>query len=943
MPLRLVSLLALALAGGCIVPESGPLGHDVPVRRVARRAPPPPPRVSHPSLIHKQLPSGLMVLLEQDLNATAVGVVAVVRGGASADPAGKEGLGHLVEHLTYRAIDPKPDAPLPLASDAPGGATHQTRWERLIRYAAAGANALTGPDGISFFEFGPPSRLDWLLDVEAARLADPLAGITPAAVALERQIVGVEDALRQDPRAGGWVTHQMMPLLYPAGHPYGHSVGGTPETRAGLTLADARAYVAHTFRPEQMTLLITTPTALTTIDKIVARLPASLVGDAAHPTARAPAAEAADAPPPVAPAQPVQRRPSPLSTTQLWVGWTLPGSYGAHAPMEDLLARWVRQDLDLDQLRQDDPHIRFADAVVIPGARSARLFVRALLDEGADPDRVAQVVGGRVSSIWTRARGQRALLERLRTTIKTELELDEPPQPARAIDQAEAVAYGPGPILRANLLLKAAGISDSDLAAFAYAHLKTERAHALFFSPAPAAKGAPAPPAAPQAAPALDEPFRDAVGWDPMGIPGTPSPIREMAVEKLPNGLTVIAARRHATAAIAWLAFRGGYSDADPPLLVDLALRTRPDAVDAAKYHMLSGRGATRDATVETLEFPPVAMLPALQLLLAKATTGVKMWPPPDGLDRMLAPIHADEDPASERAAQAFLAALFGDSPLAHRSDRSELKRITRSGVESWVGHVHNIRNAALVVVGDLDPAGVVEAARSLTRNMSSPTWVDAVGDLPLPHLRPAAESHTSVVVTPRPGALVDVRLGCLLPRATADDIPYHQLLRMAIEERLNSALRVQHGEGYGVSVADDVVRGGAAFLSVATSLDAGDLASPLEILRSNWTRWGQQGFDAGEVNVARSRFAGELPVEYGSSELLAYLLYQSWKLDPQSLGVDRFQIDVSHLKAQRLNELFATCRANAVLGLTGDEPTIRRAIKRSWPGLSVEAATAAR
>jgi predicted Zn-dependent peptidase len=420
-------------------------------------------------------------------------------------------------------------------------------------------------------------------------------------------------------------------------------------------------------------------------------------------------------------------------------------------------------------------------------------------------------------------------------------------------------------------------------------------------------------------------------------MPGSPSPIRQLIVDKLPNGLTVIAARRQATAAVAWLAFRGGYSDADPPLLVDLALRTRPDATDATKYHMLSGRGATRDATIETLEFPAAELRPALEMLFAKATTGVKAWPDAGELARTMAAIHADEDPASEKAAQAFLSALFGQSPLARRSDRSELKRITRSGVESWVGHVNNIRNAALVVVGDLDPDAVIGAARWLTRDMSSPAWVDAVNDLPLPRVRPPTEEHMAVVVTPRAGALVDVRLGCLLPRATADDIPYHDLLQTTIEERLNSALRVQRGEGYGVSVDDDVVRGGAAFLTVDTWLDAADLATPLEILRGNWTRWGQEGFEVGEVNVARSRLAGDLPVAYGSSKVLAYRLLESWKLDPKSLFADRFKVDVSRLKSQRLNELFATCRANAVLGLTGDEAAIRHALRRAWPGLSTE------
>jgi zinc protease len=924
---HLFSVVGMALAGGCYTGGSRSMDYDQSMRV---RGPAPP---AHPTLVDKQLPSGLMVVLEEDANATAVGVVAVVRGGASADPAGKEGLAHLVEHLTYRAIDPKPTA----------GATHQTRWERLIRYGASATNAQTGSDGICFFEFGPPNRLDRLLDLEAARLGDPLAGITPAALALERQIVGVEDALRQDPRGGGWVNHQILPLMYPAGHPYARSVGGTAETRARLTLGDARDYVAATFRPERITLLVTAPTALTTIDKIVARLPAVLVGDAAHPRKRPTAVEAPDAPPPSAPVQSVQRRPSPLPATELWIGWTLPGSYGSYAAMEDLLARWVDEDLDLDQLREDDPHIRSVDAVLVPGARSARLFVKALVDGDADPERVAQVVGGRVSSVWTRASGQRETIERLKRTIWTELELDEPPQRARAIDQAQSVAYGPAPLLRANLLTRAQAISDSDLAGFAYAYLKADRGHALFFAPTAGATGESALAVSAPAAPPLDEPFRDAARWDPKGMPGSPSPIRELIVDKLPNGLTVIAARRRATSAVAWLSFRGGYADADPPLLVDLALRTRPDATDPTKYHMLSGRGATRDATIEMLEFPPAQVNPALQLLFAKATTGVKAWPTAVELERIMAAIHAEEDPASEKAEQAFLSALFGASPLAHRSDRSELKRITRSGVESWVGHVNNIRNAALVVVGDLEPDAVIGTARWLTQGMSSPAWVDAVNDLPLPRVRPPNGEHMAVVVTPRPGALVDVRLGCLLPRATADDIPYLQLLETTIEERLNGALRIQRGKGYGVSADDDVVRGGAAFLTVDTWLDAADLAAPLEILHDNWTRWGQQGFDGGEVNVARSRLAGDLPVAYSSSKVLAYRLLESWKLDPRSLVADRFKVDVSRLKGERLNELFATCRANAVLALTGDEPAIRHALKRSWPALSTEAPSAAR
>jgi zinc protease len=239
------------------------------------------------------LPSGLLIVVEQDPHATAVGVVAVVHGGSSADPQGKEGLAHLVEHLTYRGVDATAEAPLPL-STAAHASSHETRWEKLIRYAATGTNGMTSHDSISFFEFGPPTRLRWLLDVEAARLAAPLAGVDEGAVSLERQVISSENELRDDPRMGSWATRQLYPLLFSASHPYGRPVSGTAASRAGLTLADARAYVAQNFHPERITLLVTAPPVTITPEAIAEHLPAALVGDAKHPVKR-PVADDADA------------------------------------------------------------------------------------------------------------------------------------------------------------------------------------------------------------------------------------------------------------------------------------------------------------------------------------------------------------------------------------------------------------------------------------------------------------------------------------------------------------------------------------------------------------------------------------------------------------------------------------------------------------------------
>jgi predicted Zn-dependent peptidase len=600
------------------------------------------------------LPSGLLLVLEQDPYAKTVGVVSVVRGGASADPPGAEGLAHLVEHLTFRAVDASPEKTLPLVSPPDKPNIHATRRERLIHHAAALVNGLTSPDAITFYEFAPSGRLPWLLDLEAARLTDPLAGIDQSIVALERKTIASEHELRDDPRSGQWASRQFFPMLFPSGHPYARAVDGTSKSRARLTLAEAHAFVTENFRPERMTLLVTAPTAAITLKSIVDQLPKSLVGDKNHPVKRPSTTEGPDVQ--NAPHASVLRLPSPLPVPQLWIGWTLPGLWGIHGPSEALLARWVQQDMNLEYLRQEDL-------------------------------------------------------------------------------------------------------------------------------------------------------FSDAGAWDGMELPDAPLPVSNVAIKKLPTGLTVIVASRRAASATAWLGFRGGYADSDPPLLLELALRTRPDAVDAAKVGALADRGATRDASIDILEFRPKDLTPALDLLFKKATAPVQKWPTRDDLDRMLAYVNADVDSASEKAAQAFGHTLFGDHPLARLVVKSDLARITRSDVDSWVGHVHNLRNAALVVVGDVNVDDVMKQAMELSRKVGAPTWVDAIPAIPAPVLRPVAREQISTVVTPRAGALTDVRLGCLLPGMAVRDRPAYEMLRLAMQERLSTAMRFERGEGYGVNVNLETVQ----------------------------------------------------------------------------------------------------------------------------------------
>jgi hypothetical protein len=181
------------------------------------------------------------------------------------------------------------------------------------------------------------------------------------------------------------------------------------------------------------------------------------------------------------------------------------------------------------------------------------------------------------------------------------------------------------------------------------------------------------------------------------------------------------------------------------------------------------------------------------------------------------------------------------------------------------------------------------------------------------------------------------MRLGCLLPPMAAADQNNYDLLVEAMEARLEAALRADDGDSYGVSVGFDGLRGGATILVASSYVSQETLGRSLAALRANWQRWSGEGFDAGEFNVARWRYAGGLTLRHGSGHALAYDLARTWIRDPAAVAAVTAARDLGGLRVERINELFATCKANAVLGLTGNEALIRRALAEAWPGLAAK------
>ncbi|MBI3927316.1 MAG: insulinase family protein [Armatimonadetes bacterium] len=125
-----------------------------------------------------RLPGGPTVLLQAFPDLPAATVAMVVATGSAADPPGKRGQAHLLEHLLYRAT---PDFP---------------RGKLLVRYEQIGARsgAMTTHDHLVFWESVPRPQLELAVKAEAGRLKSLSADDRD--LARERELVLGELRLR---------------------------------------------------------------------------------------------------------------------------------------------------------------------------------------------------------------------------------------------------------------------------------------------------------------------------------------------------------------------------------------------------------------------------------------------------------------------------------------------------------------------------------------------------------------------------------------------------------------------------------------------------------------------------------------------------------------------------------------------------------------------------
>ncbi|MCY4397881.1 MAG: pitrilysin family protein [Gemmatimonadetes bacterium] len=186
------------------------------------------------------LDNGLKVVLAPDRTTPVVGVNLWYGVGSRNEPSGRTGFAHLFEHLMFQ------------------GSAHVPRngHFHFIERVGGSANATTWFDRTNYYETVPSHHLDLALWLESDRMGWMLPAMTGEKLENQRQVVMNERRQRYDNQPYGDWDERIQSLLFPATHPYHHTVIGSMEDIAAASLPDVRNFFATYYVPNNAVLSI---------------------------------------------------------------------------------------------------------------------------------------------------------------------------------------------------------------------------------------------------------------------------------------------------------------------------------------------------------------------------------------------------------------------------------------------------------------------------------------------------------------------------------------------------------------------------------------------------------------------------------------------------------------------------------------------------------------
>jgi zinc protease len=864
-----------------------------------------------------RLPSGLRVVVEEDRRVPVVAVVAVVGTGSTSDPAGKEGLAHVVEHLAFRARH--------------GGGP--SVWTRLEHVGAGRFNAFTSLDHTAYETMVPRESLPELLKLEVQRLAAPLEGVSPEVFAVEREVVRNELRQRNETGYVGQIFQWMQQVSFPAGHPYARPISGSHESLSRLTLADAQRFVRKHYQPDNVTLVITGDVDLVAMEALLKEsLPEAWHGEG-PPLAVSPRLSPEPPEPPLAPADPgLVTHEAAVPSPELYLTWVLPRGFDEASAVHDFVR--ASMSMVLGAAMRTDGDIAGISTGLIPGTKASLLLVRVVLNKGDHPKDSAEAVLDQVFRVWDPEGGagnvlaHQLVFQRMQRTIVVGMALESEDLLARAVNRAELTHFSLDARAYGRTQAALAALDGAKVTEFSYRWLQRERARAVLVRP-----GENGVPALATVTGLLPDEVTVEVPQRPLPAAlMTPAPITTL---RLANGVEVLMAPRQGLPVVSvGVALPGGEVSGQKRGAAELAqsisfrksdLQGQPDEYgligsdvlyrDHLRYRMAGAAGNVGNM---------LAIMGEQLSNMGTEYTILRLY------KEQFLPWRRALDVKPEVVAdRALKRALYGEHPYGLAITGDDLEKVTQDDVEDWIASAHHPTNAIVVIAGEFDP----EQVRPLLSEYLG-RWGSRGAPLetpPPPALRNPT-TRSEVLVTPRPGATQGhLQLACRLPEATPEAAARYAVMAGVVRARMWHQIREQMGATYGFDSQVSMARGGAAHLLVEGVVETPQLGASMAAARAALESYAKEGVSAAELESVRTQLLAEHAVGLTTSRAWVEQLLNARVLGWEAEAVTRRPMLLQAVTAEDLRKEFAACVERLVVGVTGDEGAARSASQAAF------------
>lgn len=356
-------------------------------------------------------PSGLRVVFQEDHSQPLVSITAVTDRGSTADPAGLEGIAHVVEHMWFRSKH----------KDAEGQELPKV-WD-LLEEMGANLNAFTADDQTVYMTVAPADKLVPLLRLEGLRMRDGSAGVTNDVLLVEREVVRNELRMRYENDQGAVFGHLMV-RLFPKDHPYGKAAYagiGNHDSLNAITLADIQKFFKDNYTPTNTTIFVVGDFDANKANEYLGEIGADLMVDPKDPSAPITLVEpkvrvtgpAKEPPPPVAPAEvkgqvtdkTVAKVKGPVKKPVLAIAWSAPAGWREHDTLMQVTASSltpaIYQELNPSWAYDSDAAIESMGCGMSPQLEGSAAYCIVELAEGDDGVAIAGKALDGLYRVWT--------------------------------------------------------------------------------------------------------------------------------------------------------------------------------------------------------------------------------------------------------------------------------------------------------------------------------------------------------------------------------------------------------------------------------------------------------------------------------------------------------------------------------------------------------------